>query len=338
MLLGLIWCSSMAAADGLVWYRLACEASLPVSHTLLGIVHGVLCVAFACGYARCLPHAYRRCLWHVGLLTITITLFVPVLGMAGLLLGLLLALHRAPVPVHIAAFGGARELPLTIRRSARSGRQEGDADNKQGDDGRRCIAGTLAHASDTSQRARALVKTVMLADRDAVSLLRIALRDPEDDIRLLAYSLLGQREKTIELRIRAQEGSADPSGTTCRALAHEYWEMAHLDARGGAMLRSFCAKAREQAQRALLTFPQDGGLHLLNGRILLLENHLEPASAAFGRAQACGVDLRMLAPYRAEIAYLRRDFSEVAEWMRQARAQGGGARLHRLRQYWTQRE
>ena len=52
----------------------------------------------------------------------------------------------------------------------------------------------LRHAPDTEKRMAALFATRRMPPREAIPILKLALRDPADDVRLLAYSMLDKRE------------------------------------------------------------------------------------------------------------------------------------------------
>ncbi|MEO5660085.1 MAG: hypothetical protein ABIQ90_09830, partial [Polaromonas sp.] len=179
-----------------------------------------------------------------------------------------------------------------------------------------------------------------LKDQHAVPLLRLALKDPEDDVRLLAYTLLNRKEKTIEARIserRAQLGSGGSASHIFlqhKALAHDYWALAHLGASGGSTLLLLCAHAHEHAQAALQHCPQDGGLQFLLGRILLIEMQLDTASDAFENARQAGIDARQTEPFLAEVAFLRRQYSDVKNHLIRAGNGRSGLRLNKAFTYW----
>ena len=200
------------------------------------------------------------------------------------------------------------------------------------------LAGPLRHAADPSSRTAVLIATLSLEDQYSVPLLRMALKDPEDDVRLLAYALLNRKEKAIEARIRdlGQQLASVPSGQGFlqhKALAHNYWAFAHLgDPQGSARLL-LCTRAREHGQAALRLCPGDGGLQWLLGRILLVQLQLDDAAEAFERAWRLGIDPRQIQPFLAEIAFLRRRYGDVRGHLTQAEP-GGRLRLNKLSIYW----
>ncbi|MFO6383442.1 HEAT repeat domain-containing protein, partial [Pseudomonas aeruginosa] len=61
----------------------------------------------------------------------------------------------------------------------------------------------LRHAPDPNQRLTAIFATRRMPGKEAIPILKLALRDPADDVRLLAYSMLDQKESRINQRIEA---------------------------------------------------------------------------------------------------------------------------------------
>lgn len=64
----------------------------------------------------------------------------------------------------------------------------------------------LRHAPDPNQRLTAIFATRRMPGKEAIPILKLALRDPADDVRLLAYSMLDQKESRINQRIEAALG------------------------------------------------------------------------------------------------------------------------------------
>ena len=67
------------------------------------------------------------------------------------------------------------------------------------------IMNVLQGAADPHQRQTSVLETLRLPDQSAIPLLRRALRDSEDDVRLLAYALLDRKEQVISSRMRKLE-------------------------------------------------------------------------------------------------------------------------------------
>ncbi len=309
--------------------RLVLDVHAPAALTLrFAITHGVACLLFASAWVALLPTPYRQRVPPAIAFAFVIALALPVLGMAGLLLCLAPALLLPNPTARAMAWKHPRPLSLP-HGPAEAGRASWAA----------CLAGSLQHSTDPKRRAEAVISTLSLDDQQAVPLLRRALKDPEDEVRLLAYALLNRKEKSIEVRTRKRlalldEAPPEEAFLLHKALAHDYWEFAQLAPQRSSTQLSLCARAREQVLSALQMRPVDGGLHFLLGRILLAERWLDAASDAFDGAQKCGVALRQIAPQRAAIAFHAGRYTEIRHRLSEAGATRSQPGFDRVAAYW----
>lgn len=274
--------------------------------------HSVACLLLALSLPEILPARYRGPGFIPCLFIFSVAFFMPLFGTVGLLAAIVPALRwhrqtRQPTQwLHASVF----TLPQQPAEPRRIDWLPGPGH----------LTGFLQHAVDPQKRLRALIATLELDDQHAVPLLRLALKDPEDDVRLLAYALLNRKEKAIEGRIRerlTQLESATPDNGFAqhKALACDYWELAHLGVPQGSSHLSLCERAREHAEAGVRLCNQDAGLQFLLGRILLHDMDLDGASVAFEQARKSGIDVRKTSPYFAEIAYLNHRFSDIGNYL-----------------------
>ena len=104
------------------------------------------------------------------------------------------------------------------------------------------LEGILRHSSDPESRLRVVLTCRSLPERAAVNLLRLALRDPVDDVRLLAYALLERKERASTATSR----SLGPAGRRAQGHAHaplaprragpSHWELVYLGLAQGELL------------------------------------------------------------------------------------------------------
>ena len=172
----------------------------------------------------------------------------------------------------------------------------------------------LRHAPDPNQRLTAIFATRRMPGKEAIPILKLALRDPADDVRLLAYLMLDQKESRINQRIEAALGrlaGATPArrGALHGTLARWYWELAYLGLAQGSVLEHILEQAREHADQALRGAPS-ADLHLLAGRIAE-QGRLEDAGRALQAAEEAGIDSAQLAPFRAEVAFFQRRYRDI---------------------------
>jgi tetratricopeptide (TPR) repeat protein len=298
----------------------------------LVVAHVAVCLLFAVALVALLPQALRTPALDARVFVFLGVVFVPVLGMAGFLACLVPALRWPGRAVISSGWRHTRTPALPEKPAALPGR----AALFQGGD----LAAPLQHAADPQKRIHALIATLSLEARQAVPLLRLALKDPDDEVRLLAYALLNRKEKAVEARMRLQQvepasGASEPSFLQHKALAHDYWELAQLGDPQGEARISLCRRAHEHVQAALVLRPDDGGLQFFSGQILLAQLQFDAASAAFERARHCGTDARQVATMLAEIAFHRQRYGDVRRHLARA---GSGIRppaLNKLSTYWS---
>jgi hypothetical protein len=179
------------------------------------------------------------------------------------------------------------------------------------------IAGILSRTSDPGCRLKAILLTLKLKDKDAVPLLRMGLKDRVDDIRLLAYSLLSRKEKTLYNRINSITArlKETESHTDARLLYQDlvlsYWDLVYCGLSEGEAARFLIIKAHDTALEGLLRYPDNAGLYFQLGRILLFQKNGNDALFAFQKAHYYGIAEQKLLPYFAEAACYERRFADV---------------------------
>lgn len=170
----------------------------------------------------------------------------------------------------------------------------------------------IKHDEDSDKRVKAVLSTKNMPDRQAVPILQVALKDPIDDVRLLAYSMLDQKESTISHNIKialTTLESATPNMQLLlhRELAHLFWELAYMELAQGDVLTHVLSKAKEHIE-LVLNERNDAGACFLLGRILLRQGSLDLAEKALKQASDFGLDEANIATYLAEIAFHRNDY------------------------------
>ena len=327
-------CASAVAMDAALLVLMLGLGLSAAQQCAVLLAHVGLCLVFSVGLVRLLPEQLRRPALAARLFVFLGTVFVPVLGMVGFMAFLVPALRRQRLSVQPSGWQhtdvpGLPEHPAQRQHTGASAPRSSD------------LAGVLQHAADPAQRTAALIATLSLQSRQAVPLLRLALKDPDDEVRLLAYALLIRKEKAVEARMRQQPQPAVHDAPALafgrhKALAHDYWELAHLgDPQGGEALVSLCARAQEHVQAALALQPQDAGLHFLCGQILLAQMQLDAASSAFEEAGRCGIDARQVCAMQAEIAFKRQCYGDVRRHLVRLGRSGQHLQLGKLSSYWA---
>ncbi|WP_415794571.1 hypothetical protein [Comamonas aquatilis] len=203
-------------------------------------------------------------------------------------------------------------------------------------------------AAPVASRMRAMVALNNVSGRIASPMLRTALTDSSDDLRLLAYSMLDSKEQQISQTIHSEQQALQqaieaegpsplgPRGVQAAwALSDLYWEMiyqgiAQSDVREHAIFQSlhYCLMALEQR-------PKNALLHLRKGRLMQLTQDYTQAQNAYEMALALGLAPTRVIPYQAEIHFLQHNYSQVQKLMHTLDATQAQPRLRPSIQYWS---
>ncbi len=288
------------------------------AHTLAAALAGLGVAAKSAGFAGARRASALAAGW---------VLFVPLLGVIGLALGVAFGhrLTRQPARRDWVAIAIPPLPSRPVQMSERPTYSQGG------------VIAALRHAKQSEPRVHAVMAAAQLPDRAAVPVLRMALKDLADDVRLYAYAVLDRKESIINARIQRLRSAIDRGDDDARVrarLAEQYWELAYLGLAQGEVARHVRNEA-ERCARASLAARESPGMRLLLARIALQVGDFETADNHLERAMAAGVDGAEVAPFRAEVAYLRRDFrrvrSELAQLAPLRRADSG---MTDILEYW----
>jgi len=296
---------------------------------LLHLLGSLFSAAFM---VRIIPATYRRQPLAAGVLFFFICLFLPSLGLVGMVLALWPAfVRRRRREAELYEQHESPELPY---KPLQIGGQ-----SLYGQAG---MLSVLRQSPESERRVKVVMATKQMTSQEAIPVLKEALKDPEDDVRLLAYAMLNGKEEELSRKINALLGQLKSyqrkhdRQRLHESISNSYWEMAYLGLCQGEVLKHVLGQSLEHLESALDCGATDSGLFVQHGRLLLQLQCLDDAVKAFNRAVERGIPIAAVAPYLAEIAFVQRDFSEVKMQMQQL---GGAARkserLATLAGYWA---
>lgn len=269
--------------------------------------HGLACVLLCAAVWLLLPERYRLPLPWSPLFIFSLAFFVPVIGALGVIAAIFPALYL-PRKRHKQAWQavGIPGLPFRAQLQHHS--------PIFADGG---LQDVLRHAPDPDQRLAALQATRRMPGKDAVPILKLALGDPSDDVRLLAYSMLDKQESEINLRIQHALGeltgvTAKSAGALHATLARWYWELAYLGLAQGSVLEHVLDQASEHAEKGLQA-GEGGELYLLAGRIALQQGDVVRAEVLLHQAQDNGMGAAQVLPFHAELAFEAGRYHEIPQ-------------------------
>lgn len=257
---------------------------------------------------RLLPEKFRLPRVPIIALLFNFSFFIPVLGLIGMLTAAVISGFNRRVFLH-QPFASVvlPEFVLSLR--------EPDSKFSQGG-----IKSRLSHSAiSTPLRLQSLLALQGMPARISSPLLQDMLGDASDDIRLVAYGLLDNREKTINTQIHRElvnmktaEGK-ELRLVGLRHLAELYWELVYAGLAQGDLRTHALNQALTYTEDAILLAPDDTGLWFLKGRILHQMKQFDDAYQILLQALAHGLPESRVLPYIVEITFIYRDFKRVRD-------------------------
>ncbi|MET0340402.1 MAG: hypothetical protein ABW252_05340 [Polyangiales bacterium] len=179
----------------------------------------------------------------------------------------------------------------------------------------------LSPAADVEARVTAVKSLRNMEATRAIPLLRRALADPAEDVRLLAHAILDRRERGVRADLEASLAQLEalraqhPEGSGAErhvhvALASHFWELAYAGFVGGDGARAVLQKAAQHAI-AGATHPGERATALIAIRAYLKLGELDRAAQTITWAREIGIPGPQLASLAAELAFLQRRFSQI---------------------------
>lgn len=162
----------------------------------------------------------------------------------------------------------------------------------------------LLHHYDVYQRQQVVQAAIHLPAKASIPILKIAISDASDDVRLLAFSALEKMETDInknlvdtQKRFNEKHNHADAI-----TIAEQYWELCYLGIASHAARQLYLKNAQNYLIKAERLKPTTTA-RLLLGRVLTARGNSIDAIKVFSRCIAMGIHKNQVAPYLAEAAF-----------------------------------
>ncbi|MGZ8229542.1 MAG: tetratricopeptide repeat protein [Burkholderiales bacterium] len=300
---------------------------------LLGFlaVHGVASLCLAAFLSAALPPHFRRPVPPIILLLFVFSFFIPILGLIGQLIAVIVAKY---LPRLVPELPFAEIPPIEFEFPPREIRER----TKYGPGG---LASRLRDPGIGKEaRFKSLLALQGMPPRIANPLLQEMLGDPADEVRLVAYGILDNQEKSINQHIHDEFGKLAATEArelrliSLRRLAELYWELVYGGLVHGDVRQYALGETNRYLDQAMQIAPDDAGLWFLKGKLLLVQRD-PPAEAAFHRAVANGLDESRVLAYLGEIAFERRDYAEVRRIFSSLSEGQYAPRLKQAVKYWA---
>jgi tetratricopeptide (TPR) repeat protein len=172
----------------------------------------------------------------------------------------------------------------------------------------------LRKSSNPAEKLGIILATRFMKDENAIPLLTIGLKNEEDDVRLLAFLFLEQKNAIINTRIEQLRNGLKNSNKTAihnMAIARSLLEMVTLQLIQDEMKTIMLQKAYKHLLDAESEAPDNRNVHFIIGQTHFLLNQLDQAKEAFLKALALGFSPSTVYPYLCDIAYQLRQYNEI---------------------------
>ncbi|MFH0709594.1 MAG: hypothetical protein V2A75_05250 [Pseudomonadota bacterium] len=158
---------------------------------------------------------------------------------------------------------------------------------------------------------------------EAMKHIKNALSDDSDEVRLYSFSLIDNFEKELNKKIHLallelqNELDEVTQGAIYGKLAFLYWDMLYYEISDSNLKNYFMTRVQNMIDASFKLAQNDGSLYVLQGRLLLLNGKTQEAESSFKDALNAGAKVKVISTYLAEIAFLKKDFTQVAYWLNQ---------------------
>lgn len=174
---------------------------------------------------------------------------------------------------------------------------------------------------------------------DSVGTLRRALKDPDEDVRLVAHTILESKSRAAyravhEADCALREASEGASAEQRMRIAGRHFELVRLGLAEGDCRTAALHEAHTHVRAALEHTPRNRSAHFLLARIELQRRDGEAAEAALARAVELGLPDPIARPYLAEAAFLRGRLDLVASHLARI-PRHSNVVVERMRRYWA---
>ena len=289
------------------------------------ITHGLAAICFTCLCWLFLSNNHKKHGITSLSFVLVISLFMPIIGMIGLVFSLVLALNL-PKPQKNYEWRSVEQLVLP---------KSPDAPNNLSY-GMGALRGILSFTNNETQRLAAVNAICYLPDKEAIPLFKIALNDLSDDVRLLAYSSLDKIEFKINETIEhlQKKLAVKPNAITAHQIAQNYWELYYLGLADSPLKDHYLVKAQEYLLLACKheSLPK---VNLLLGKVLLAQEDYSQAISSLEEALKGGLLMKQVAPYLAEAAFMMKNYTKVRQYMMYLPKNYGNS-LSELRNFWSE--
>ncbi len=174
-------------------------------------------------------------------------------------------------------------------------------------------------------RLKAFLFLTEMRSPESVRLIKTGLQDPDDEIRLLSFSVLDRVEKRISEEIHKNLNrlkytkNKKEIGKIYSNLAGLYWENVYTGIADPEITNFYLSEAEKYAKLSIDILGDDPYLDLLLGRVYLQKGELDASAQHLQKALNSGIPQFKVAPYLAELYFRMGRYSKIRDIMKKYR-------------------
>jgi len=266
-----------------------------------------LCLIDSKNYSKS-THILSHPVLGLGVLTLLLSLFIPVVGWIGgvaFLFGSYLANRRVEEDIYWQETDSI-ELPFVTP----AGRKISKYDS-------RGFVEQLMYSQNNDDLYKKVLAASNVKAAQSISLLKKAVEHSDDKIRLTAYQTLDRKVTGLNREIQRLEDQAQTQQgqnkcNTWLQIASNYWELLTLEKGEPVAQKELLKKAKVAAEKAISIQPNNRNAHFTLARTSLMARDTATAISSFNRALELGMAAEKIKPYLAEAAFENKEFKQVA--------------------------
>jgi len=255
-----------------------------------------------------LPKKYKDSKIASYLLIFFISFIIPVLSFVGFLIYIILFKKRkeiVKIPIQKADINEILNEKIVINK-----RNYGESSLK--------IFATQTDLPN-NLRLKAFLYLTQLNLPKSFELIKHGLKDPDDEIRLLSFSVINKMEKNINKKIHDQltllqkSKSLHKIANIHKELSKLYWEYVYIGLADYEYQKYIFSQIEYHAKEALEFIDDDPYLYITLGKLYLRKKDFDKAYKFFIKAKKLNTQEYKTLPYIAEIYFYKKEFKKVKD-------------------------
>lgn len=180
---------------------------------------------------------------------------------------------------------------------------------------------------------------------EAITLIKQALSDESDEVRLYSFSLIDHFEKELNIKIHIALGALHETKEILqkvqeyKTLAFLYWDMLYYELADDNLKHYFLNKIQSIMNEGLLLAPHDEDLMMLQGRLYLFNGDIHNAELLIHKAlEHSGTYTKAICSYLAEIAFLKQEYWKIPSLIALYPSAALDLKMHGMQQVWNKKK